>query len=75
MKYRRLGKSGPQVSTASAGRGSQSGTNRMRNLEQNVATVELEIAAGDLQHLSEVFAVGAGAGARYREHVMKGLDL
>lgn len=54
MKYRRLGKSGPQVSTASAGRGSQSGANRVRNLEQNV---------------------GAGAGARYPEHVMKGLGL
>jgi aryl-alcohol dehydrogenase-like predicted oxidoreductase len=51
------------------------GTNHAHNLEQNVAAAELELAADDLRHLSEVFALDSGAGARYPEHVMKGVGL
>jgi aryl-alcohol dehydrogenase-like predicted oxidoreductase len=51
------------------------GTSHVRNLEQNVAAVELELADDDLRHLSEVFALDAGAGTRYPEHVLKGVGL
>lgn len=51
------------------------GTNHVRNLEQNVASAELELNADDLRHLDEVFAIDAGAGARYPEHVLKGVGL
>lgn len=51
------------------------GTNHVHNLEQNVAAVELQLSAADLEHLSEVFAIGAGAGERYPAHVLKGVGL
>jgi aryl-alcohol dehydrogenase-like predicted oxidoreductase len=47
------------------------GTNHARNLEQNVAAVELELPASDLERLSEVFTVGAGAGERYNPRLME----
>ncbi len=51
------------------------GTNHVRNLEQNAAAAELRLSAGDLEHLSQVFAIGAGAGERYPAHVLKGVGL
>jgi aryl-alcohol dehydrogenase-like predicted oxidoreductase len=51
------------------------GTNHVANVEQNAAAADLEVEKKDLQRLSEVFAVGAGAGARYPEHVLKGVGL
>lgn len=51
------------------------GTSHVRNLEQNVAAVELQLSAADLAHLSGVFAIGAGAGERYPAHVLKGVGL
>lgn len=51
------------------------GTSHARNLEQNAAAVELRLSAADLEHLSQVFAIGAGAGERYPAHVLKGVGL
>jgi aryl-alcohol dehydrogenase-like predicted oxidoreductase len=51
------------------------GTNHVRNLEQNAAAVELQLSAADLAHLSQIFAVGAGAGERYPAHVLKGVGI
>ena len=51
------------------------GTNHVRNLEQNAAAAELRLSAGDLEHLSQVFAIGAGAGERYPAHVLKGVGI
>jgi aryl-alcohol dehydrogenase-like predicted oxidoreductase len=51
------------------------GTNHVANVEENAAAAELQIDAVDLARLSEIFAPGAGAGARYPEHVLKGVGL
>ena len=51
------------------------GTNHVRNLEQNAAAAEIELSADDRQRLDQVFAPGAGAGARYPENVLKGVGL
>ena len=51
------------------------GTNHVRNLEQNVAAVEIVLSADELQRLSHVFAPGAGAGERYMANVLKGVGL
>ncbi|MGE5525013.1 MAG: aldo/keto reductase [Rhodospirillaceae bacterium] len=51
------------------------GTNHARNVEQNAAAVELALPAEDMARLSEVFAPGAGAGARYMPNVLKGVGL
>ena len=47
------------------------GTNHVANLELNVAAVSLELSPGEIEHLSEVFALGAGAGERYNPKVLK----
>lgn len=47
------------------------GTSHVRNLEQNVAAVELELPPSDLEQLSRVFAFGAGAGERYNPRLME----
>ena len=51
------------------------GTNHLRNLEQNAAAADLELTAEDLDRLDQLFAIGAGAGARYHENVLKGVGL
>ena len=51
------------------------GTNHVNNLEQNVAAVELRLTTGELEDLSRIFAIGAGAGERYPENVLKGVGL
>jgi len=47
------------------------GTNHVQNLEQNVLAVELRLSQQDLEHLSNVFAIGAGAGERYNPRQME----
>ena len=47
------------------------GTSHVENLEQNAAAVDLNLPVRDLEHLSEVFAVGAGAGERYNPRLME----
>ncbi len=50
------------------------GTNHVANIAQNAAAVDLQLG-DDLGRLSEIFAHGAGAGARYHEPVLKGVGL
>ena len=51
------------------------GTNHVRNLELNVAAVDIVLSADELQRLGQVFAPGAGAGERYMPNVLKGVGL
>lgn len=51
------------------------GTNHAANVEQNAAAAELELTADELRRLDEIFAIGAGAGARYHDIVLKGVGL
>jgi aryl-alcohol dehydrogenase-like predicted oxidoreductase len=51
------------------------GTSRAANVEQNAAVVNLSVDAKDLARLSEIFAVGAGAGERYMPNVLKGVGI
>lgn len=50
------------------------GTNHVANVVQNAAAADLQMG-DDLERLSEIFAHGAGAGARYQEHILKGVGL
>jgi aryl-alcohol dehydrogenase-like predicted oxidoreductase len=51
------------------------GTNSAANVELNVAAVDLALSAKDLAKLSEIFEIGAGAGARYMTTALKGVGL
>jgi len=51
------------------------GTNHVRNLELNVAAVDIALSADELQRLGHVFAPGVGAGERYMANVLKGVGL
>lgn len=51
------------------------GTNHVRNLELNVAAIDIVLSADELQRLGHVFAPGAGAGERYMANVLKGVGL
>jgi aryl-alcohol dehydrogenase-like predicted oxidoreductase len=51
------------------------GTNHAANVEQNAAAVEIELAARDVARLSDAFPIGAGAGTRYPENVLKGVGI
>lgn len=51
------------------------GTNHAHNLEQNASAVELQLTTGEIEELSRIFAIGAGAGERYPENVLKGVGL
>jgi len=41
------------------------GTKRRTYLEENVAALDVELSAQDLEEIEAVFPVGAGAGDRY----------
>jgi aryl-alcohol dehydrogenase-like predicted oxidoreductase len=51
------------------------GTNSAANVEQNVAAVDEVINAKDIAKLSEIFAVGSGAGERYMAGALKGVGI
>ena len=51
------------------------GTNHAANVEQNAAAVDVELTQDELNELDETFAIGAGAGERSSEKVLKGLGL
>jgi aryl-alcohol dehydrogenase-like predicted oxidoreductase len=51
------------------------GTNHVSNVEQNAAAADLELSDPDAKRLDEIFTIGAGAGARYMENVLKGMEL
>lgn len=47
------------------------GTRRVRNLEENLGALEVHLSPGDLAAINAVFPVGAPAGARYNEGMLK----
>ncbi len=51
------------------------GTNRTANVELNAAAAGLELPADARAELDDIFAIGAGAGARYGEQTLKGMGL
>ena len=51
------------------------GTNNANNVAQNAAAVDLSISAKDIARLSEVFAIGSGAGERYTSNALKGVGI
>jgi aryl-alcohol dehydrogenase-like predicted oxidoreductase len=51
------------------------GTNHVKNLELNVAAAGVTLSAEKLARLDAIFAIGAGAGKRYHENVLKGVGI
>jgi aryl-alcohol dehydrogenase-like predicted oxidoreductase len=51
------------------------GTNHVRNLDLNVAAVDIAMTKAEVNELSRIFAPGAGAGARYAPNVLKGVGI
>jgi aryl-alcohol dehydrogenase-like predicted oxidoreductase len=51
------------------------GTNHVANVEQNAAAADLDLSVADVKRLSEIFSIGAGAGPRYMENVLKGVGI
>ena len=51
------------------------GTNHVKNLELNAAAADISLSAEKLARLSEIFAIGAGAGPRYHANVLKGVGI
>ena len=51
------------------------GTNHVKNLELNAAAADVKLSAEKLARLDEIFAIGAGAGKRYHENVLKGVGI
>ena len=51
------------------------GTNHVRNLDANVAAIDIELAKADVAELSRIFAPGAGAGLRYAPGALKGMGI
>jgi len=51
------------------------GTNQVKNVEINAAAADIRISGEKLARLSEIFAIGAGAGKRYTENALKGVGI
>jgi aryl-alcohol dehydrogenase-like predicted oxidoreductase len=51
------------------------GTNHVRNLDLNVAAVDVKLSDADLKELNNIFAPGAGAGLRYNANALKGMGI
>jgi aryl-alcohol dehydrogenase-like predicted oxidoreductase len=51
------------------------GTNHVHNLELNAAAADIRLSPEKIARLSEVFSIGAGAGKRYHENVLKGVGI
>jgi aryl-alcohol dehydrogenase-like predicted oxidoreductase len=51
------------------------GTKRVARLEENAAAAGIKLSADDVQRIGEVAPVGAGAGLRYPEPQMKGVNI
>ena len=51
------------------------GTNHVRNLNLNVAALDVALTKDEVNELSRIFAPGAGAGARYGPNVLKGVGI
>lgn len=46
------------------------GTKRRKYLEENLAAIDVTLAAEDLRRIDEIFPTGVAAGGRYPEHIM-----
>lgn len=51
------------------------GTNSAKNVELNAAAAEIRLSGEKVARLSEVFAIGTGAGKRYNENALKGMGI
>jgi len=51
------------------------GTNHVKNVELNAAAADIRISPEKVARLNEIFAIGAGAGKRYRDNVLKGVGI
>jgi len=51
------------------------GTNQVRNVELNAAAADIVLSPEKVARLSEVFAIGAGAGKRYGEKLLQQMGL
>jgi aryl-alcohol dehydrogenase-like predicted oxidoreductase len=51
------------------------GTNHAANVEQNAAAVDIELSRSELDELDDLFPIGAGAGARGPEGLLKGMGI
>lgn len=51
------------------------GTNNVKNVELNAAAADISLSGEKLDRLSEIFAIGAGAGPRYHANVLKGMGI
>ncbi|HXP15792.1 MAG TPA: aldo/keto reductase, partial [Terriglobales bacterium] len=50
------------------------GTKRRTYLEENVGAVDVKLTADDLRRIDDVFPIGAAAGLRYPEQMMKAVN-
>jgi aryl-alcohol dehydrogenase-like predicted oxidoreductase len=51
------------------------GTNQAKNLELNAAAADIRLSPEKIARLNEIFAIGAGAGNRYHDTVLKGVGI
>jgi aryl-alcohol dehydrogenase-like predicted oxidoreductase len=51
------------------------GTNQAKNVELNAAAADIRLSGETHARLSEIFAIGAGAGTRYQPNVLKGMGI
>jgi aryl-alcohol dehydrogenase-like predicted oxidoreductase len=51
------------------------GTNHVQNLELNAAAVDIALSHEKVARLNEIFAIGAGAGKRAGENMLKGMGI
>jgi len=51
------------------------GTNSVKNVELNAAAADIRLSPEKVARLGEIFAIGAGAGKRYSERLLKGMGI
>jgi len=51
------------------------GTNHVKNVELNAAAADIHLSPEKVARLSEIFAIGAGAGKRYNERLLQGMGI
>ena len=51
------------------------GTNHVHNVELNAAAADIRLSPEKVARLGEIFAIGAGAGKRYGERLLRGMGI
>jgi aryl-alcohol dehydrogenase-like predicted oxidoreductase len=51
------------------------GTNHVKNVELNAAAADIRLSQEKVARLSDIFAIGSGAGKRYSEKLLKGMGI